>query len=87
MVDEITALHTSGTWELVVWQVCNGLPLDVMVKYLPDGTVECYKAHLVAMGYTHAYGINYARTFSPVAMIGSIHIFISLVDANLVWPL
>ena len=48
------------------------------VKYLLDGTVERYKAHLVAKGYTQMYGVDYTETLSPVAEIGSVHILISL---------
>jgi hypothetical protein len=29
------------------------------IKYNSDGTVEWYKAWLVAKGYTQTYGINY----------------------------
>ncbi|GKC14390.1 ribonuclease H-like domain-containing protein [Tanacetum coccineum] len=36
------------------------------------------KARLVAKGYAQTYGIDYSETFSPVAKISSIRLFISL---------
>jgi hypothetical protein len=57
-----------------------------IVKFHPDGSVDLLKVQLVANGYTQTYGINYDKTFSPVAKISSIRVLISLA-ANLDWPL
>ena len=44
-----------------------------------DGMVETFKAQLVAKGYTQKEGFDYEETFSPVAMIKSIRILLSIV--------
>nr|CAN60149.1 hypothetical protein VITISV_016363 [Vitis vinifera] len=78
MVDEMAALHSNGTWDLVV---------------LPSGKfivgcrwVDRLKAHLVAKGYTQVYGSDYGDTFSLVAKIASVRLLLSMV-AMCSWPL
>ncbi|KAH9776932.1 hypothetical protein KPL71_006858 [Citrus sinensis] len=68
-------------WELV--EAPNGVkPIGCKWIYKRkrgvDGNVETFKARLVAEGFTQKGGINYKETFSPVAMLKSIRILLSI---------
>jgi len=56
------------------------------IKHRADGTIERYKARLMAKGYTQSYGVDYQETFTPVAKLNIVRILVSLV-ANQDWPL
>jgi len=51
-MEEMSALLTRGTWDLV--QLPEGVhPWVFVVKYYPYGSIDRYKAQLVSKGYTH----------------------------------
>ena len=67
MVDEIAALHSNGTWDLVVLpsgKSTVGCRWVYTIKVGPDGQVDRLKARLVAKGYTQVYGFDYGDTLS-----------------------
>ena len=40
--------------------------------------MDKHKACLVAKGYAQTYGVDYSETFSPVAKLSSVRLFISM---------
>ncbi|XP_039158784.1 uncharacterized protein LOC120288727 [Eucalyptus grandis] len=81
MEDEMKALIENRTWKLTTLPVGKqpvGCRWVFMVKVHPDGTIDQLKARLVVKGYTQTYGVDYDDTFSHVAKIPSVRVFISL---------
>lgn len=69
MEDEHSALIHNGTWTLVPWppsQNVIGSRWLFKVKHKADGSVNKFKARLVAQGFTQRYGVDYFDTYSPV---------------------
>ena len=89
MKEELDALHKTGTWDLVdlpSGKSSIGCKWVYKIKTQSDGTVNRYKARLVAMGFTQEYGIDYEETFAFVARLSSIMTLIAI-SADRNWPL
>ena len=80
-VEEIDALHSTSTWDLVTLPAGKspvGCRWVYIVKIGPDGGVDHLKARLVVKGYTQIYGSDYYDTFSPIAKMASINLLFSM---------
>ena len=80
MEQETKSLRANHTWDLVE------LPRDgktvgskwiYKVKIKADGSIERYKARLVAQGYTQKFGVDYDETFCPVVRMESFRIILA----------
>src|SRR5258708_21455479 len=48
------------------------------IKRGPDGTIQKYKARVIAQGFTQVENINYNKTFAPVAKFASLRTILAL---------
>lgn len=82
---EIKALEENQTWDLVPKpeNTCIiGSKWVYSVKLNSDGSLDRYKARLVAQGYKQEYGIDYEETFAPVAKMTSVRVLIAISAKN-----
>ena len=85
MSDEFDALLRNGTWTLVPPSSSTnlvGYKWVFRIKHNSDGTINRYKACLVAKGFHQRPGIDYTETFSPVIKPTTIRIVLSLAVTN-----
>lgn len=72
MQEEFNALQKNNTWSLVALvalppnRKAIGCKWVFRVKENFDGTINKYKAPLVAKGFHHPQGFDFTETFSPV---------------------
>eukprot|EP00253_Pinus_taeda_P019427 PITA_19427 len=87
MNEEYRSLLANESWDLVPLPKGRKLVRCKWVyrtKFGPDGKVDKHKARLVAKGFSEVEGIDYTKTFSPIAKMNSIHLILSLV-ASFKW--
>ena len=81
MQEEIEALNKNETWKLVPKpEKCEPVTCKWVyrLKKRSNGTIDRFKARLVARGFSQNYGLDYEETFSLVAKIVTVRSLISL---------
>ncbi len=85
MDEEMAALDANATWELVALpedKKAIGCKWVYKVKHNANGYVSRYKARLVTKGYAQTYGIDYEKTYSPIAKMTTIRVIIAMAAAK-----
>ncbi|KAI5322358.1 hypothetical protein L3X38_031430 [Prunus dulcis] len=85
MIEEIQALQTQGTWDLVPPPSDKnivGCRWIYKIKRHADGRIARYKARLVAQGFSQEQGIDFDETFSPVVRHTTVRLILSLAASH-----
>lgn len=89
MSEEINALLKNNIWFLVLHSPrynTVGSKWVLRIKRKPNGSIESYKAYLVAKGFHQQLRVDYGTTFSLVVKPTTIRTILSVVISR-GWPL
>ena len=84
MQSELAALNTNHIWSLTSLppgKKSIGCHWVFKIKWHSNDTIEHFKAHLVAKGYTQLEGLDYHDTFSPIAKMITVCCLLALAVA------
>ncbi|TPX52911.1 DNA-directed DNA polymerase [Powellomyces hirtus] len=81
---ELQSLHTHDTWEVIDPKTLPHNQRPICTKWVfkikrdLDGQPQRYKARLVVKGFEQRYGIDYNKTYAPVATIATQRVLLAL---------
>jgi hypothetical protein len=79
--EEIEAHRLNGTWEIVKLppgKCAIGSRWFMKVKFNADGSLDHYKARMVAKGYSQCPGFDFKETFAPTVRYSTIQIILAI---------
>jgi Reverse transcriptase (RNA-dependent DNA polymerase) len=79
--DEMCAFKHMGMYEVIPRPASRkivGSKWVFRIKHRPTGEIQKYKARIMAQGFTQIEGIDYDKTFTPVAKLTSIHTILAI---------
>ena len=78
--DELISLDDKETWIIDEDPKCQPLPTHIVlkIKRKSDGSVERFKARIVAGGNLQILGLNYFETYAPVVSFTTVRIFLQI---------
>jgi len=81
MTEEYESIMKNDVWEVVPRPQDKTIVTSkwlYKIKHAVDGSVEKYKGHFVALGFSQKEGINYDEISAPIAIYTTIHSIIAL---------
>jgi hypothetical protein len=85
MAEEMLSLHANGTFQEVIPPKGSNLvscKWVFTVKTTPNGSLERFKARLVARGFSQVHGQDYDQTFAPTVRMDTLRLFLATVAAE-----
>ncbi|RVW24162.1 Retrovirus-related Pol polyprotein from transposon TNT 1-94 [Vitis vinifera] len=89
MQEELNMIEKNNTWELVdrpTHKKAIGVKWVYRTKLNSDGSVNKHKAKLVVKGYAQMFGVDFSKTFAPVARLDTIRMLLVL-DTQKGWKI
>jgi hypothetical protein len=80
--EELQSLKANGTWkEIIPLPSANLVSMKWVfsIETMVDGSIERFKARLVARGFSQAYGLDYDKTFVPTVRMDTLWLFLAIV--------